>query len=87
MKKDKAYKAIYKDLRKNLKNSFDKLPYGDGYNTVDSVKHWIKQHCKKYSDDHFHIVCQIMGSVPYPYQKKDRKIILKYLKNNKKLVV
>jgi len=80
-------KKAYKDLRKNLKNKFKKLPYNGEYCTVGNVEHWIKQHCKKYSKDHFVIVCNIMGSVPYPYQEKDRKKILKYLKKNKKFVV
>jgi len=80
-------KKAYKYLRKNLKNSFDKLPSTDGYPVVESVEHWIKQHCKKYSEDHLKIVVKIYGSYPYPYQKKDRKKVLKYLKKNKKFMI
>ena len=79
-------KKAYKDLRKNLKDSFERLP-GMDYEIGGNVQHWIKQHCKKYSEDHFRIVCKIYGSVPYPYQEKDRKKILKFLKKNKKFVI
>jgi hypothetical protein len=75
-------KKAYKDLQKNLKNSFDKLP-GTDYSIAANARHWIKQHCKNYTDEHFVILCKIYGSIFYPYQKKDRKVILKYLKNHK----
>jgi len=75
-------KKIYKDLRKNLKNSFTKLS-GNEYPVVESVEWWIKQHCGECSKDHLSIVVKIMGSYLYPYQKADRKKILKYLKKNK----
>lgn len=81
-------KKEYKQLRKKLTNKFNPmLPYNNGYETVGNVQHWVKQSGIKYNSNHLKIICLIFGSVPYPYQKKDRKKILKYLKNNKKLVV
>ncbi len=76
-------KKTYKQLQKKLKNHFDK-PTTRDYNIAGGVGLWLKQ-CgiKKPTAKHLNIVCLIFGSVPYPYQEKDRKVILKYLKKHK----
>ncbi|WBC28509.1 hypothetical protein TPMD03_37 [Thiohalocapsa phage LS06-2018-MD03] len=74
-------KKEYKALRKGLKNSFTRDGDMD-YSTKGAVLDWIKQSGLKVTEVKFHIICKINGSVPYPYQKKDRKKVLKYLKKN-----
>ena len=74
-------KDAYKTLRKKLKNEFTK-PKGE-YGVPSAVGDWFKQCGIKPTSKHLNIVCTIFGSVPYPHQEKDRKFIVKYLKNNK----
>lgn len=76
-------KKIYKQLQKKLKNEFTKLPNVEGYDTVANVFDWLQQCGIKDIKAGFKIICLIFGSVPYPYQPNDRKVILKYLKKNK----
>jgi len=75
-------KDSYKELRKKLKDQFD-TPQGNNYAVKGSVGLWVKQCGIKPNKLHTQIICNIFGSVPYPYQSQDRKTILKYLKNNK----
>ena len=76
-------KKAYKQLQKKLTDKFIK-PNGDGYQIKGGVRAWLEQ-CgikKKQRHDCFIITYNIFGSVPYPYQKADRKVILKYLKKH-----
>ena len=75
----------YKSLRKKLKNKFVN-PYtvDNPYETMGAIMEWINQCGIKCTQKHINILIMInKGYVFYPYQKKDRKRILKYLKNNK----
>ena len=76
-------KKAYKQLQKKLQNKFDKPKYNGEYCGLSSVRLWVKQCGIKPHVDHTRIICKIKGRVPYPYQKADRKFILKYLKKNK----
>lgn len=75
-------KKAYKDLRKKLKNHFDK-PKGSNYEVSSSVGLWLHQCGVKPTEKHIQIIYKIFGSIPYPYQETDRKFILRYLKKNK----
>ncbi len=72
----------YKQLRKKLKNKYVKTP-GE-FMIYSSVGAWVSQCGIKPKPEHLRIICEIFGSVPYVHQEKDRKVILKYLKKNKK---
>lgn len=77
-------KKAYKQLRKKLKNKF-KNPYNNEYNVIDAIRSWIEQSGIKFKDEHQAILLKINNNtIFYPYQKKDRKRILKYLKEYKK---
>jgi len=75
-------KKEYKQLRKKLKNKFDK-PRGKDYAIQGSVGMWFEQCGIKPTSKHLNIVCTIFGSVPYPYQEYDRTTIIRFLKHNK----
>ncbi len=75
----KAYKQLQKDLKDEFVNHNPNRDYGVGA----SVGEWVRQCGIRPTATHTRIICEIYGSVPYPYQKRDRKIILKYLKRNK----
>jgi len=75
-------KKAYKQLQKKLSNKFKRLDSKD-YSVLGNVIRWVEQSGIKYNRKHLDIICNIIGSVPYPYQEKDRKVILKYLKNHK----
>jgi len=74
-------KKAYKELQKRLKDSYVKT--GNNYHTFGSVGDWVKQSSIAPTRAHTLIICKIFGSVPYTYQKEDRKVILSYLKNTK----
>ena len=74
----------YKQLRKKLKNKYQKQNTAKGYNIYGSVGDWVTQCGINCKPTHLRIICEIFGSVPYVYQERDRKVILKYLKENKK---
>lgn len=76
-------KKAYKQLQKKLKDDFAFARSAREYYTLGTVGQWVKYCGIKPNADHTTIICKIMGSVPYPYQERDRKIILKYLKKNK----
>ena len=76
-------KKAYKQLRKKLKNKFDN-PFTDGYPLLGGIIEWVRQCDIKCTADHTTLLIRIYGGGFYPYQKKDRKKILKYLKENKK---
>jgi len=65
-----------------LKNKYVKTP-GE-FMIYSSVGTWVSQCGIKPKPEHLRIICEIFGSVPYVHQEKDRKVILKYLKKNKK---
>jgi len=73
-------KKAYKQLQKNLSKKF--IPSKGEYSIIGAVFDWVDQSGIKSSGDHLAIICLIFGSVPYPYQKADRKKILKFLKKN-----
>lgn len=65
-----------KKLKKKLKNKFTKTS-GD-YSLIGGVKDWLIQCGLKPSDKNIQKICKLNGGVvPYPYQKKDRKRIIK----------
>ena len=68
----------YNDLRYKLKDEFKKLPQND-YGLMDGVGNWVVQSGIRLRSQHIEIVCNVFGSVPYPYQANDRIIILDYL--------
>lgn len=75
----------YKQLRKKLKNKFvNPYNYIDGYEVMGAIESWVTQCGIKCTDKHVHVLTMMHGGVFYPYQKKDRKKVLKYLKKNKK---
>ena len=74
-------KRSYKELRKKLTHKF--TPPTDEYGIVGSVEVWVSCCGIKPLAKHTEIICKIFGSVPYPYQKADRAVILEYLKKNK----
>lgn len=76
-------KDSYKELRKKLKNKFDKPNGGHNYEAHSSVGVWVKQCGIRPTATHTTIICKIMGHVPFVYVEADRKKILKYLKKNK----
>lgn len=76
-------KQTYKELRKKLDDAFVNDNRENAYYVVGSVGKWVAQCGMEPTAQHLRIICSIMGSVPYPYQKADRKKILTYLKNNK----
>lgn len=76
----------YKSLRKKLKNKFDN-PYdvNNQYNVVDAIYEWVNQCGIKCTEKHYRILILINNNtIFYPYQKKDRKRILKGLKHGRK---
>jgi hypothetical protein len=77
-------KKAYKQLRKKLSKKYKHNPYTT-YSLTGCVMDWVKQSGIKANGKHLAVLCVIHGSIPYPYQKKDRKKIIKYLKNNKTL--
>jgi len=78
-------KKAYKELQANLKNSYS-MELGrteHGYNIMKALHDWVEYCNMKSSDDHITVICRIFDMVvPFPYMKKDRKKILKYLKKN-----
>ena len=76
-------KKAYKQLRKKLKNKYDK-PVESEYSAQRAVKLWVTQSGIKYAPTHLKLLCVIYGAIPHPYQESSRKKILKYLKRNKK---
>jgi len=76
-------KKAYKQLRKKLKNSFTPISKGNEYKTYGGVGEWFIHSGIKPTSKHLNIVCTIFGSVPYPFQEQDRKVILKYLRKHK----
>lgn len=74
-------KKAYKELQKKLKNKFTRV--GSEYGIPSVVGLWFLQCGIIHTSDKLNIVCTIFGSVPYPHQEADRKIVLKYLKKNK----
>ena len=75
-------KKSYKQLKKKLLNRFLSGTSRE-YSVDASVGQWVAQ-CKiPVNHKHTEIICTIYGSVMYPYQEKDRVIVLEYLKNNK----
>ena len=75
-------KKSYKEIRKKLKNRFDK-PRGNEYNSMGSVGMWLKQCGIEPTPIKLNIICKIKGNVPYPYQEADRLFIIEYLQKNK----
>ena len=75
----------YKKLRKLLRNRFVNTTRKE-YDIVGSIREWMRQSGIKPTDERVLILVTIYGSAFYPYQKKDRKVILKYLKENKKWI-
>lgn len=76
-------KDSYKELRKKLKDHFTAPNNGKNYEIGGSVGMWVKQCGINPTAKHTIIICTIFGSVPYPYQSYDRKLILMFLKDNK----
>ena len=76
-------KKAYKQLQKKLKDEFAFATTALEYYTLASVGQWVKHSGIKPTEAHTQIICKIHGSVPYPYQDKDRAKVLKYLKKNK----
>ena len=76
-------KKAYKQLQKKLKDDFNFPNTKNEYDVLGSVGQWVKLSGMTPTDNHTKIICKIMGSVPYPYQQKDRTKILTYIKKNK----
>ena len=77
-------KKAYKQLRKKLSKKFSN-PFKDGYPIVEGIWQWVTQSGIKCTAEHYKILIDINGGKGfYPYQKKDREKILKYLKENEK---
>ena len=76
-------KKAYKQLQKKLKDEFTFDGNINEYKVLGSVGQWVKLSGIKPTEAHVQIICKIMGSVPYPYQQKDRTKILTYIKKNK----
>ncbi len=74
----------YKELRKKLTKEF-RNPYSREYQTLGAMKAWLMQNGIKPTDEHIHIICVINGGAVYPYQKADRRTVIKYLKKHKGL--
>ncbi len=75
-------KEQYKELRKKLKDKFQRSKHMD-YEIAGSVGEWLKQCDIIPSTGKLKIICTIFGSIPYPYQEKDRKFIITFLRENK----
>ena len=75
----------YKALRKKLSKKYV-CPYTpqQGYQTMGAIESWVEQSGIRCTAEHVDILCSIMGGVFYPYQKSDRRTVIKYLKRNKK---
>ena len=73
----------YKELRKFLRNEFIN-PYTREYSCNGAIVSWVMQCGIKCTDKHVNIICHINNGMVYPYQKADRKTVLKYLKRTKK---
>lgn len=71
-------KKAYNELREKLKNKYTKP--NKEYGVPSAVSDWLIQCGIKPHVGNLNIICWIMGSVPYPHQEADRKVILKYLK-------
>jgi len=76
-------KKEYKQLRKKLKDEFIN-PYTSEYRVLGALVAWVNQCGIKCNASHVEILGGIMEGTIYPYQRRDRKKILKYLKRNKK---
>lgn len=74
-------KKTYKELRKKLKDEFV-CDYINEYPVVGANYDWLRQSGVKSTDIAYSITYMILGKVPHPYQKQDRKIILEFLKQN-----
>lgn len=74
-------KKLYNELRAKLKDEY--FTNSGDYAIMGSVGSWLKQCDVKPTRDTLGIVCDIMGSVPYPAQSEDRLFIINYLKKNK----
>jgi len=48
-----------------------------------SVEEWLRQCGLEPKQKYIQIICDIFGSIPYPYQEAHRIEILHYLKHNK----
>lgn len=77
----------YKQLRKKLKNKYcNPFTVDTGYNGIGAIIAWVSQSGITCKAKHVQILVRINdGKLFYPYQKADRKKILKYLKENEKL--
>ena len=76
-------KKQYKELKKKLKDTYIKQGSGANYEVSSSVGYWVAQCGIHPTEEHTKIIYNIFGSIPYPYQKLDRKIVLDYLHTNK----
>lgn len=76
-------KETYKELRKKLKDEFKHESGSKGYAISASVGLWVKQCGIRPTPESLSIICIIFGAIPYPYQEKDRTVIIEFLKNNK----
>ena len=75
-------KKIYKELREKMKNTYNHSS-NNNYGIVDGVGTWMVQCDVKPTQEKLELLCKINGGKYfYPYQKADRKVILKYLKKN-----
>lgn len=72
----------YNDLRDNLRDKFDLTKTND-YSIMGGVTYWIKQSGIRVQKGHINIVCTIHGSIPYPFQFKDRERVMGYLKTHR----
>jgi hypothetical protein len=75
-------KLNYKLLQKNLKDIFVRQNHST-YSVVGGVVDWLQQCGLEANYKQLKIVYNINGSIPYPYQQSDRKLVLDYLKNTK----
>lgn len=76
-------KKAYKQLRKNLSKRYSHSGSND-YAVMGAIRSWIEQSGMVPTDAHVAVLCEIMGGVFYPYQKRDRKKIISYMKENEK---
>ena len=76
-------KKAFKQLRKNLDHNFTN-PYTKEYECYGAIRSWVQQCGMKCTDKHLQIILEINNGTVYPYVKRDRRTVIKYLKRNKK---
>lgn len=70
-------------LHKKLKNKFDN-PYFSEYSVMGAIRSWLSQCGIKTSEKNMRkVMAANEGKIFYPYQKKDRKRVIKNLKHVK----